>query len=90
MRSPRSRFGLVFRGVMRNSLVTALAPPRRVFFPRPSDVGRADTPCFLLFPARQASPTLGPNGSKDVPWGLTQNDIASFVGWSQSLISQGF
>ena len=23
-------------------------------------------------------------------WGLTQNDIASFVGWSQSLISLGF
>ncbi len=23
-------------------------------------------------------------------WGLTQNDRASFVGWSQSLISLGF
>ena len=23
-------------------------------------------------------------------WGLTQNDIARFVGWSQSLISLGF
>ena len=23
-------------------------------------------------------------------WGLTENDIASFVGWSQSLISLGF
>ncbi len=23
-------------------------------------------------------------------WGLTQKDIASFVGWSQSLISLGF
>jgi len=23
-------------------------------------------------------------------WGLTQNDRASFVGWSQSLISRGF
>ena len=23
-------------------------------------------------------------------WGLTQNDKASFVGWSQSLISLGF
>ena len=23
-------------------------------------------------------------------WGLTQNDIASFVGWSQSLISPRF
>ena len=47
-----------------------LAPPRRVFFPRPADVGRADTPCFPPFPARQASPTLGPNGSQDVPRGL--------------------
>ena len=59
-----------------------LAPPRCVFFPRPSDVGLADTPCFPPFPARQASPTLGPNGSQDVPRGLTQNDIASFVAWS--------
>jgi hypothetical protein len=23
-------------------------------------------------------------------WGVTQNDIASFVGWSQSLVSLGF
>jgi hypothetical protein len=27
---------------------------------------------------------------KPAGWGLTQNDIASFVGWSQSLISLGF
>ncbi len=27
---------------------------------------------------------------KLVGWGLTQKEIASFVGWSQSLISLGF
>jgi len=32
----------------------------------------------------------GRGGQEARGWGLTQKDIASFVGWSQSLISLGF
>jgi len=35
-----------------------------------SDVVLDETPDFRPFPARQASPTLGPNSSSDVPEGL--------------------
>ncbi len=36
-------------------------------------------------------PNIDPEQVRKIAgWGLTQNDIASFVGWSQSLISLGF
>src|SRR5208283_2468529 len=51
------------------SALSACSVPR--FLCVPSDVALAETPHFRPFPARQASPTLGPNGSQDVPGGLT-------------------
>ncbi len=36
-------------------------------------------------------PNIDPGQVRELAgWGLTQNDIASFVGWSQSLISLRF
>ena len=55
------------------------AAPR--FFSRPSDVGLADTPCFPPSPARQASPTRGPNGSQDVPRGLITSRFGTQLRW---------
>ncbi len=49
--------------------LSASSVPR--FLRLPSDVALAETPHFRPFPARQASPTLGPNSSQDVPGGLT-------------------
>ena len=41
--------------------------------------------------AESMVPNIGPEQVRKLAgWGLTQNDIASFVGWSQSLISLGF
>ena len=46
----------------------------------------------LVFVLLKSSLTegTGRGGQEARGWGLTQNDLASFVGWSQSLISLGF
>ena len=41
--------------------------------------------------AESMVPSIDPEQVRKLAgWGLTQNDRASFVGWSQSLISLGF
>ena len=41
--------------------------------------------------AESMVPSIDPEQVRKLAgWGLTQNDIASFVGWSQSLISPRF
>ncbi len=49
------------------------------------------TPKLLRDEAESMVPNIDPEQvRKPAGWGLTQNDRASFVGWSQSLISLGF
>ena len=48
-------------------------------------------PSCCVDEAESMVPNIDPEQVRKLAgWGLTQNDIASFVGWSQSLISLGF
>src|SRR5271166_5182692 len=61
----------------------AQATPRRVLC--------YATARLLRDEAESMVPNIDPEQVRKLAgWGLTQNDIASFVGWSQSLISLGF
>ena len=54
-------------------------------------VGQYATAKLLRDEAESMVPNIDPEQVRKLAgWGLTQNDIASFVGWSQSLISLGF
>ena len=52
---------------------------------------RYATAKLLRDEAESMVPNIAPEQVRKLAgWGLTQNDRASFVGWSQSLISLGF
>ena len=61
----------------------ARAPTRRVLCYATANLPRDQAECMV--------PSIDPEQVRKLAgWGLTQNDIASFVGCSQSLISLGF
>ena len=51
---------------------------------------RDENGCTHVKVRRHRTEETGRGGQEARGWGLTQKDIASFVGWSQSLISLGF
>ena len=57
----------------------------------PVALSKLATAKMLRDEAESMVPNIDPEQVRKLAgWGLTQNDIASFVGWSQSLISLGF
>ena len=57
----------------------------------PGGCSLAQTAKLLRDEAESMVPNIDPEQVRKLAgWGLTQNDRASFVGWSQSLLSLGF